>query len=62
MGDIEGAGDKGAVRLAAQALPSGHASHLGREGERVVGSEGERVEGRRGMAVYWLPEGPKVVS
>ena len=48
--------------LATQALPSGHASHLGREGERGVGSEGERVEGRRGMAVYWLPEGPKVVS
>ena len=61
-GQLRADGAAGEGCLATQALPSGHASHLGREGKRGVGSEGERVEGRRGMAVYWLPEGPKVVS
>jgi len=53
-----------AVGLAAQALPSRNASHWGSERGSVCerGSESARVAGRRGMAIYWLPEGPKVVS
>ena len=61
VGDIEGEVDAGRVRLAAQALPSGHASHLDREWARVNGRR--RISGYGESSVRSItPNTPSVPS